>query len=84
MRYRACPTGRSPKAQLKDSRAIEHYLATYRAERKRLAVEGAGKRAGLDVVGPLHSVDRDRYLHVLDLPQSDPAEPKAWASPLMT
>jgi site-specific DNA recombinase len=36
------------KAQLKDPRAIEHYLATYRAERKRLAAEGAGKRARLE------------------------------------
>jgi hypothetical protein len=36
------------KAQLKDPRAIEHYLTTYRAERKRLAREGAGKRAGLE------------------------------------
>jgi site-specific DNA recombinase len=36
------------KAQLKDPRAIERYLATYRAERKRLAAEGAGKRAALE------------------------------------
>jgi site-specific DNA recombinase len=36
------------KAQLKDPRAIERYLATYRAERKRLAAEGAGKRAAIE------------------------------------
>src|SRR5262249_35023245 len=36
------------KAQLQDPRAIERYLATYRAERKRLVAEGAGKRATLE------------------------------------
>ena len=34
------------KAQLKDPRAIEHYLATYRAERKRLAMEGPANAPG--------------------------------------
>jgi site-specific DNA recombinase len=36
------------KAQLTDPRAIERYLATYQAERKRLAKEGAGKREALE------------------------------------
>jgi site-specific DNA recombinase len=36
------------KAQLTDPRAIERYLTTYQAERKRLAKEGAGKRAPLE------------------------------------
>jgi DNA invertase Pin-like site-specific DNA recombinase len=36
------------KAQLQKPRAIERYLATYTAERKRLAAEGAGKRAALE------------------------------------
>jgi hypothetical protein len=35
------------KAQLKDPRAIERYLATYREERKRLAAEHSGKRSKL-------------------------------------
>jgi site-specific DNA recombinase len=34
-------------AQLADPRAIERYLVTYRAERKRLAASAAGKRAAL-------------------------------------
>jgi site-specific DNA recombinase len=36
------------KAQLADPRAIERYLQTYRAERKRLAAGAAGKRAALE------------------------------------
>jgi site-specific DNA recombinase len=36
------------KAQLKDSRAIERYLATYRTERNRLAAESATKRRALE------------------------------------
>jgi site-specific DNA recombinase len=36
------------QSQLRDTRAIERYLATYRAERKRLAKVSAGKRAALE------------------------------------
>jgi DNA invertase Pin-like site-specific DNA recombinase len=36
------------KSHLADPRAIERYLVTYQAERKRLAKEGAGKRAALE------------------------------------
>jgi site-specific DNA recombinase len=36
------------KVQLSDPRAIERYLATYRAERKRLAKKGASKRTSLE------------------------------------
>ena len=36
------------KSQLANPRAIERYLATYQAERKRLAKEGAGKRTALE------------------------------------
>jgi site-specific DNA recombinase len=36
------------KVQLSDPRAIERYLQTYRAERKRLAAGAAGKRAALE------------------------------------
>jgi hypothetical protein len=36
------------QGQLRDPRAIERYLATYRAERRRLATEGSNKRSVLE------------------------------------
>jgi hypothetical protein len=48
------------KAQLSDPRAIERYLATYRAERERLAKEGASKRSSLErtIAQARHEIDR--------------------------